>query len=423
MITLRLFSAFLLSLLTAYQSTSNSASQIAITHVSILDVRDGSTKADMTVFIFGNQINAIGPSKETPLPNQVHEIDGRGMFLIPGLWDMHVHSDGDARALRLLLASGVTGIRDMAGDVAKLSEMRGRIISGDLPGPHIWFAGPRLNGPPAEADTDVWVIHSPDEARRAVNSLADWHVDFIKVHDGLSRDSFLAIVAAAKARGLSFAGHVPSSMTPIEVSDMGQKSIEHLEFVPKSCHALFESVIGGAPRNLPSGCDPQSLDELLHRFAHNGTWLDPTIQSFRYWAPTQWSAISSGFRELVPSIRRNHVSILCGTDWSNSLEERGALPGASLHEELETLVEAGFTPLEALQAATLNPAIYFGLSDSFGTVETGRIADLVLLEGNPLVDMRNTKRIVAVFSEGKVLDRRTLNGMLATTTVPAKSIH
>jgi hypothetical protein len=100
----------------------------------------------------------------------------------------------------------------------------------------------------------------------------------------------MAIVAAAKARGLPFAGHVPASMTPMEVSDLGQKSIEHLEFVPKPCHALFESVTGGAPRSPPSGCDSQSLDELLHRFAHNGTWLDPTIQSFRYWAPMQWNA-------------------------------------------------------------------------------------------------------------------------------------
>src|SRR6266481_5542626 len=117
---------------------------------------------------------------------------------------------------------------------------------------------------------------------------------------------------------------------------LGQKSIEHFEFVPKSCHVLFESVVGGAPRHLP-GCDPQSLDELLHRFAQNGTWLDPTIQSFRYWAPTQWSAILSEFRELVRSIRQNHVSILAGTDSSSVLEEKGDPPGTSLHDELALL--------------------------------------------------------------------------------------
>ncbi len=198
-------------------------------------------------------------------------------------------------------------------------------------------------------------------------------------------------------------------MTPAEASDLGQKSIEHLEFVPKSCHALLDSVAGGAPRNVPSGCDPQSLDELLHRFAHNGTWLDPTIQSFRYWAPAQWNAIFSEFRELVRSIRQNHVSILAGTDSSSVLEEKGDPPGTSLHDELVLFVDAGFTPSEALRAATLNPALFLGLSDSLGTIEAGKIANLVLLDADPLQDIRNTQRITAVISEGRYLDRQMLN--------------
>ena len=240
--------------------------------------------------------------------------------MIPGLWDMHVHTNGDARALRLLLASGITGVRDMGGDVAKLTESRGRITTGDLPGPRLMFAGPMLKGPPAEADSDVWVIHSPEEARRAVNSLANRHVDFIKVHDGLARDSFMAIVETAKVRGLPFAGHVPASMTPLEVSNLGQKSIEHLEFLPKPCLALFDPA-SRAVHRVPPGCAAGSIDTLLHRFAENGTWLDPTIQSFRYFAPAQWDSNLAGFRDVAGQIRRNHVSILAGTDWSSFLEE------------------------------------------------------------------------------------------------------
>lgn len=163
---------------------------------------------------------------------------------------------------------------------------------------------------------------------------------------------------------------------------------------------------------MPSGCDEQSLDSLLQRFASNGTWLDPTVQSFRYFASNQWSAIFSEFRELVLLIRKNHVSILAGTDSITFLEDKGDPPGLSLHDELALLVEAGFTPAEALRAATLNPAVFLDLSDSFGTIEPKKIASLVLMDANPLQDIRNTKRIAAVISEGRYLDRHLLDGML-----------
>ena len=390
-----------------------SSSKIAITHITIVDVSSAKLKPDMTVLIEGDRVTGVRPSKNTErLPKEIQVVDGRAKFLLPGLWDMHVHTDGDDRILHLLLANGITGVRDMAGDVAKLAGARNRITSGELTAPRLVFAGPMLEGPPSQADDWTWIIHSPEEARNAIDRLVELRVDFVKVHDGLARESYMAIAAASKERGISFVGHVPASVTPVEASDLGQKSIEHLEFVPKSCHGLFESVAGGAPRNLPSGCDPQSLGELLHRFAHNGTWLDPTIQSFRYWAPTQWNAIFSGFRELVPSIRQNHVSILAGTDSSSVLEEKGDPPGTSLHDELALLVEAGFTPSDALRAATLNPALFLGLSDSLGTIEVGKVANLVLLDANPLREIRNTQRIVAVISEGRYLDRETLDHLL-----------
>jgi imidazolonepropionase-like amidohydrolase len=394
----------------AVQGVAGSPSRIAITHVTVIDVRAGTLEKDTTVFIVGDRISAVraAEGKETLPTKEITVIDGRGKYLIPGLWDMHVHTNGDDRALHLLIAYGITGGRDMAGDVAKLADARRRITSGELIGPRLVFAGPMLEGPPSQADDWTWIIHSPEEARNAIDRLVELRVDFVKVHDGLARKSYLAIAAASKERGISFVGHVPASMTPAEASDLGQKSIEHFEFVPKSCHVLFESVAGGAPRHLPSGCDPQSLDELLDRFAHNGTWLDPTIQSFRYWAPTQWNSIFSEFRELVRSIRQNHVSILAGTDSSSVLEEKGDPPGTSLHDELALLVDAGFTPSEALRAATLNPALFLGLSDSLGTIEAGKTASMVLLEANPLQDIRNTERIVAVISEGRYLNREVL---------------
>jgi len=400
--------------LTALRAVAASPSKIAIIHVSVIDVRAGTIKPDMTVLIQGDRITEVRPSKknESLSAKDIQLIDGRGKFLLPGLWDMHVHTDGEDRVLHFLLANGITGVRDMAGDAAKLADARRRITSGELTGPRLVFSGPMLEGPPSQADDWTWIIHSPEEARNAVDRLVELRVDFIKVHDGLARESYLAIAAASKERGISFVGHVPASMTAAEASDLGQKSIEHFEFVPKSCHVLFESVVGGASRHLPSGCDPQSLDELLHRFAQNGTWLDPTIQSFRYWAPTQWSAIFSEFRELVRSIQQNHVSILAGTDSSSVLEEKGDLPGTSLHDELALLVDGGYTPSEALRAATLSPASFLGLSDLLGTIDAGKTANLVLLEANPLQEIHNTKRIAAVILEGRYLDRLALDRTL-----------
>jgi imidazolonepropionase-like amidohydrolase len=400
---LRAISAIGFFFLSAIPIRAAASSQIVLIHVTIIDVRDGSVKPDMTVLISDGRIKAIGPSSEIPAPKQIRVIDGRGKFLIPGLWDMHIHSDGDEHALQSLVAWGITGARDMAGDVRKLVEARRRIATGDLAGPRLLIAGLRLMGPPAEADEDVWVIHSPDEARRAVASLADMHVDFIKVHDGLSRDVFLAVAAAAKSKGLPFVGHVPASMTPAEVSDLGQKSIEHLEFVPKPCLVLFhpaDPTVGGG---VPSGCDSESITALLQKFAQNGTWLDPTIQSFQYFAPAQWGAIFAGFQKISVQIRGNKVRILTGTDWSSFLNKKGAQPGRCLHDELALLVEAGFTPAEALRAATLNPASFLGLSDSLGSIEVGKIADLVLLEADPIQDIHNTTRIAAVIQKGRLV--------------------
>src|SRR5882724_1729277 len=239
--------------LTALRAVAASPSKIAIIHVSVIDVRAGTIKPDMTVLIQGDRITEVRPSKnnESLSAKDIHVIDGRGKFLLPGLWDMHVHSDGEDRVLHILVANGITGVRDMAGDAAKLADARRRITSGEVIGPRLVFAGPMLAGPPSQADDWTWIIHSPEEARNAVDRLVELRVDFIKVHDGLARESYLAIAAASKEKDISFVGHVPASMTPAEASDLGQKSIEHLEFIPKPCLVLFHPA---GPRWLP--CRP-----------------------------------------------------------------------------------------------------------------------------------------------------------------------
>jgi imidazolonepropionase-like amidohydrolase len=367
---------------------------LAITHVSIVDVRAGTTIPDQTVVIRGRRIASVGDAGRTSIPDSAQLLDGRGKYLIPGFWDMHVHLD--SAALPALVHLGITGARDMGGDLEELLIWRRRINADSLAGPRLVFAGPALHGPRSPGETGPWVIRTEEQGRRAVDSLAARHVDFIKIHEGLLQDAYNAIAREATRHNLPFAGHVPAGVTVGDVAYIGQRSIEHLEFVPDVCLGRFAE---GAGRTtpLPSQCSEADLDDLLGILAAQHTWLCPTIGSFRIFAPKQFPAIFAGFKDLVPLLRARHIGLLAGTD----LGTTGIIPGASLHDELALLVDAGFTPAEVLRAATLSPAQFLGIADSLGTVERGKIADVVLLDGNPLTDIRNTRAIAAVIQAGR----------------------
>jgi imidazolonepropionase-like amidohydrolase len=386
--------------------SASPATTLIVAHVAVVDVLNGISRPDQTVVIRGPRIERVAPARSVRVPATARVLDGTGKYLLPGLWDMHVHAGGDERALQAMLAAGITGVRDMGGDFARLAEVRRRIETGRADGPRIVGAGPMLRGPKSPmdvSDAESLVVRTPEEGRRAVETLSTRGVDFVKVHEDLTRDAFRAIAAAARAKGMPFVGHVPAGVTPAEASDLGQLSIEHLEFVPDSCILLFTPEARAAGTGPPDACGPSAMAALLRHLARNGTWLDPTIASFRYWAPAQWEAIFGGFRDLTPAIRRSGVRILAGTDWSDSLQSRGAAPGASLHDELALLVEAGFSPAEVLRSATSNPARLLGLSRTLGTVEAGKTADLLLLDADPFQDIRNTRRVAAVIRDGRVV--------------------
>jgi imidazolonepropionase-like amidohydrolase len=394
-------------------SAFSQSSNVALTHVNVVDVRSGSVARDQTVLIAGGRISDVSGSGSVHIPTGSRILDAQGDFLIPGLWDMHVHTDGNRRALQMMLAAGITGIRDMGGDVHKLIDARHNIEAGNWNGPRVIFAGPMLDGPPGDSDSESWVVRTPEEARRAVVSLAALHVNFIKVHDRLPRDVYFTIAETAKQEGLPFAGHVSATISPIEASDAGQASIEHFEFVPKQCLPVLNAMAAGENPGL-NECTHGSFDALLEHLAKKGTWLVPTVQSFRYFAPAQWKQILANFSELGGQMRNANVQMMAGTDWSDYLESKGARPGWCLHDELGIWVDAGFTPLQALQASTVNPALFLGMQDSLGSVKNGYIADLVLLKDNPLLDIRNTTHIVAVIARGKVYDHAALVGLGGT---------
>lgn len=379
---------------------------LAITHVAVVDVAHDALLHNRTVLIRRDRIERVDSSPRVPIPPGAHVVDGIGRFVIPGLWDMHVHMS-DSTTAAMLLAWGITGARVMSGPLDETLALRERLRNNPGLGPRIFAAGLALHGKESFAsDTGLALVQSAADARRAVDSLARRHVDFIKVHEGLSRDAWFATAQSAAEHRLRLAGHVPAGLSAESLSAHGLTSIEHLEFLPDACLVIFDSTTR-ARHSAPAGCRQADLHRLLQQLHRNGVWLDPTISSFRVFAPRQFPSILAGFADLAAQIRAAGLPIMAGTD----LGSAGIVPGESLHDELGFLVAAGYTPIEALRAATLNPAIYLQAGDTLGQVATGYVADLVVLAANPLDDIRNTRRIVAVVRAGTLIQRAAADSL------------
>jgi imidazolonepropionase-like amidohydrolase len=429
-----------LTLLTLLPSISMAQRPIAFTHVAVIDGTDAAPRLERTVVVRGNRIAAVGPSRSTLVPSDARIVDARGKFLIPGLWDMHVHTSiiGGRALLALYVANGVTGVRDMAGDWDTLTKWRREIAEGQLVGPRIVASGPYLEG------GDVPIPHiltrTPEEGVAGVDSLVKLGVDFIKVHGQLTRPTYFAIARRAREKGIPFAGHVSQAVGSADASDSGQKSIEHMLAIPAPCTPA-ESIALKPRFTVQSAvgrCSSRDLAPLYERFVRNGTWVTPTFtaayevsawpsrgvpgDSLAHYLP---EALKKFVAEIFPmpdsippgadsvgramfakrlsqaeTMRAAGVHIMTGTD----APLRNSPPGFGLHEELALLVRGGMSPFNALRAATIEPARYLGMLDSAGTIARGKIADLVLLNGNPLRDISQTRRIVAVVANGRLIE-------------------
>ena len=410
---------------------------LAITHVSIIDTEGDSTRRDRTVVIRNGRIDRIDPATAPP-PKGARVLEGRGKFLIPGLWDMHVHlSYVREGALPVLLANGVTGVRDMGSDLSEIDRWRAEIGAGVRAGPRIVRAGPMLNG--QSFNRYQLVTGGPEQARGIVRALKQAGVDFIKVHRRVPRDDYFAIVDEARKQGLRVVGHIPMTVRPEEASDAGQL-IEHEE-------TLFEGTFsaGLSPEALPDSIHRflagPAADTLVAHFVRNQTSLTSTLITWRYairfsedttrldpriqYVPRSMrealrkrmrisaadlpaqNRVVADYGNLVARLNRAGVTLLAGTDIPG-----GLFPGFSLHDELAALVEAGLAPIEALRTATSNPARVLGKEADVGTIAQGKNADLVLLDANPLDDVRNTRRIAAVIFGGKLYRRADLDSLL-----------
>jgi imidazolonepropionase-like amidohydrolase len=253
---------------------------IAIAHATVIDPGAGSTRPDMTVLVRGTRIEAVGASRSVGVPVGTRVIDATGQFLIPGLWDMHVHTDvpGGRALLGLYVANGVTGVRDMDGELARLRAFQRDIAAGSLPGPRMVVSGPYIAG--QRVPLPHVLVRTPEDAVVAVDSLARLGVDFVKVHNGMPPAAYFAVAREARRRKMVFAGHVFRPVTPLQASDSGQRSLEHLSGFPNACAGDDSAVIaGGSPlqRFLLGACTREDQGRTFARLAANHTWITPTL--------------------------------------------------------------------------------------------------------------------------------------------------
>lgn len=435
---------------------------LVIRNVSIVDVRDSQILKEQIVVIKGNKITAVG--KKPAVPKGATVIDAKGKYLVPGLWDMHVHALTDNRyqwVFPLLVANGVTGVREMGHNLRTEDAARiwKDVLDGKMIGPRlVATTASILDGPGTKLNVAV-PVSTEEEARQWVRTYKQQGVDFIKPYNLLSKSVYMAMADECKKLDIPFAGHVPFSVTATEASNLGQRSIEHHTDILLSCSSheaeiradLLDSLKKQPAGMVPSieiraaaSYDGEKAKKLFARFVANNTWLCPTLvlnsrtvqtaaqrdssSAMAYVSPSmqaRWRAQMNAMLQRVPAsedrqlrmqmrqkvtgeMYRQGVHLLVGTDTPNPY----TVPGFSLHEELEWLVQAGMSPAAVLKAATLDAARFAGKEKQNGTVETGKLADLLLLDANPLENISNTTKIFAVIINGKLLQRSELDKLL-----------
>jgi imidazolonepropionase-like amidohydrolase len=412
----------------APSSVAQPTRTLAITHVNVIDAVNGRVLPSSTVIINGTTIGSV---TQNPPPGGARVFDGEDKFLIPGLWDMHAHMEATGESsLQLYVANGVTGLRDMGSGLDFILTLREAIASGRVLGPRIFAAGPILDDAPGDWPFRMRV-KTAEEGRAAVQLLKRRGVDLIKVHDHTPSAAFFAIAEEARRQNLPLAGHVPMGLTVEQVIDAGQGDIEHLDNL-----RLW------APCPGPGYPGPEACRPLFEKLARRGVWQGPTLAAMSELATigtpasdvspdrlayaskalkSMWAGNQSLFAtpEVIRKLRSDAalgavvtsdmakagVGILAGCD--------AMVPGFCVHDELAAMVRGGMTPLAALQTATLNPAKYFHMENTVGSVGSGKRADLVLLDANPLTDISNLGKIRAVVVSGRLLERKDLDDLLA----------
>lgn len=461
-----------LALLTAAAPVD--AEVLLIRHANVVDVARGRIVPNQAVAVSGDTIRAVGPDRAVARRYRTaKQVDASGKFVMPGLWDMHVHFGGgpelvaeNADLLPLYVAHGVTTVRDAAADLApSVLQWRSEVARGQLLGPTIFTSGPKLEG-----YKPLWKgtieVGTPAEVDAALDRLQAMRVDFVKITDNtLKPDIFLYTVKEAKLRGLKTSAHTPFALTIVQAADAGLSSIEHIDYLIKA----------GSPREVAIGTDftagkltyAEASDAFVESFdlayakrvyralAQRGIAVTPTLNMGRILAyldrddhsrDPALALIGPGLRKtydwrveraakatprevaarhkeyelsvrVLPMLVEAGIPILAGTDagYLNSFN----YPGSGLHDELERYVEAGLTPQQALASVTLTGPAFLGHANRYGSVTPGKAADLLILDADPLKAISATRSIRGVVLHGKLLDRAALDALLSEAKAKA----
>jgi amidohydrolase family protein len=422
---------------------------VAIVNVTIIDGTEHPPRTKATVIVEGKKIVAITDARKKPQRGTAI-VDGTGKFLIPGLWNNDLHgSYEDAKSyFPELVSYGITTVRDMGAPLDDIVRLRDATASGELIGPRVFIAGPLLEGPIPIQMGLIADLFSESQARQEVRSLKQHNVDYIEVDTTLTPELYWAIADEARLQGLPLVGHIPAKISARDIVKANQTDVEHLggRFLNiliscSSDEAYFNRVIrqtyedllvavkekhqANEPQfsadfveKLLNTFDEKKAQKLYQLYAQNGVAQTPTL----YVLKTLWEANKDSHKlsdrdmefgkrifakdlEVVGEMKQAGVPVIAGTDGPY------AQGGDALHSELELLVEAGLTPLQALQAASRDTAKTMGVSKDVGTVEVGKTADLLLLDADPLKSISNTRKIDGVFLHGQFFSKEELAGM------------
>src|SRR5579862_2702977 len=474
-----------LALLLMGPASAQTGPPLAIVDTNVVDVVRGAVDSHRSVLVAGGRITDVRPADSVKIPPNATRIPGQGMYLIPGLWDMHIHLrssrakpqvalvEENAALLDLFLPNGVVGVREMGGDLADyVLRWREEIRSGKRVGPRIITAVRKIDQEPPNWPGSLGV-KTPSEGREAVRQMKQAGADFVKVYFArISPEVLGAVIDESLQLGLRVTGHWPSNIPVQRAAEIGQDGIEHSNYLTvyrQPEYEQFEKEVDArrgtawAVESSEASArrlyleDEKSAADVYRGMAAKSLWITPTLavgkrvslelgtidfsrdprQAFVF--PAVWESwdpklgarrpVSEGraheLAELTDKRRRQNmlaawkagVPMLAGTDCG--VDNAYMFPGWSMHEELESLVAAGITPADALRMATVNAARWRGEADSEGSIEKGKVADLVLLRSDPLEAIRHTREIAAVVHAGNYYSRTDLDAILKTASLRA----